>query len=47
MVAVLVVFFYLIEPKGRSLEEIDTMYILRIDPIKSGKWRAEGMARGT
>ncbi|KAK4245724.1 general substrate transporter [Corynascus novoguineensis] len=40
-VAVLVVFFFLIEPKGRTLEEIDTMYILRVPPNKSGKWRAE------
>jgi SP family sugar:H+ symporter-like MFS transporter len=35
---VLIVFFFLIEPKDRSLEEIDTMYVLKVNPITSKKW---------
>ncbi|KAK0673477.1 putative hexose transporter [Cercophora samala] len=35
---VLVVFFFLIESKDRSLEEIDTMYMLHVNPITSAKW---------
>ncbi|TKA64035.1 hypothetical protein B0A49_07358 [Cryomyces minteri] len=33
-----VVFFFMMETKGRSLEEIDTMYVLGIDPIDSANW---------
>ena len=33
-----VVFFFVIETHGRSLEEIDTMYILGVNPITSAKW---------
>ncbi|GAB1729434.1 hypothetical protein NU195Hw_g4384t1 [Hortaea werneckii] len=35
-----VVFFFLNESRGRSLEEIDTMYILHVAPWKSTKWEA-------
>ena len=28
----------MIETKDRSLEEIDTMYVLQVNPIKSAKW---------
>jgi len=35
-----VVYFFLCESRGRSLEEIDTMYILHVDPRKSSKWVA-------
>ncbi|KAL2170038.1 hypothetical protein VTG60DRAFT_5378 [Thermothelomyces hinnuleus] len=35
---VLIVFFFLIESKDRSLEEIDTMYLLHVNPITSSKW---------
>jgi SP family sugar:H+ symporter-like MFS transporter len=35
---VLVVFFFVIESKDRTLEEIDTMYLLHVNPISSGKW---------
>ena len=35
-----VVYFFLCESKGRSLEEIDTMYIMRVPPWKSTKWVA-------
>ncbi|CAK1362014.1 putative glucose transporter HXT5 [Cercospora beticola] len=33
-----IVFFFVIESKDRSLEEIDTMYMLRVNPITSAKW---------
>ncbi|KAJ4307085.1 hexose transporter hxt5 [Collariella sp. IMI 366227] len=35
---ILVVFFFLIESKDRTLEEIDTMYLHHVNPIKSSKW---------
>ncbi|KAK3702034.1 hexose transporter hxt5 [Vermiconidia calcicola] len=34
-----VVYFFLCESQGRSLEEIDTMYILHVAPTKSSKWQ--------
>ncbi|CAK1358279.1 unnamed protein product [Cercospora beticola] len=37
-IAVLVVFFFLPETSGKSLEEIDTMFLLEIKPWKSSKW---------
>ena len=33
-----VVYFFMIESKDRSLEEIDTMYVLGVNPITSHKW---------
>ncbi|KAK4554299.1 hexose transporter hxt5 [Recurvomyces mirabilis] len=33
-----IVFFCVIESKDRSLEEIDTMYVLGVNPITSAKW---------
>uniref|UniRef100_A0A0D6R281 Major facilitator superfamily (MFS) profile domain-containing protein n=1 Tax=Araucaria cunninghamii TaxID=56994 RepID=A0A0D6R281_ARACU len=44
----LIVFFFVIEGQGRTLEEIDTMYIEHVNPMKSSKWippSAEEMAR--
>ncbi|KHN99836.1 hexose transporter-like protein [Metarhizium album ARSEF 1941] len=43
---VLVVFFFVIESKDRSLEEIDAMYVHKVNPITSGhtaagQWSAE------
>ncbi|KAK4546412.1 hypothetical protein LTR36_002089 [Oleoguttula mirabilis] len=35
---VVIVFFFVIESKDRSLEEIDTMYLLGVNPITSAKW---------
>lgn len=35
---VAIVFFFVIETKGRSLEEIDTMYVMGVNPITSAKW---------
>jgi SP family sugar:H+ symporter-like MFS transporter len=34
------VYFFVIEGQGRTLEEIDTMYILHVDPRKSTQWIA-------
>jgi SP family sugar:H+ symporter-like MFS transporter len=34
------VYFFVIEGQGRTLEEIDTMYIMHVDPRKSAKWIA-------
>ncbi|KAM3080425.1 hexose transporter hxt5 [Clarireedia jacksonii] len=47
-----IVFFFVIESKDRSLEEIDTMYVLHVNPITSAKWDAknlgpEGLVPGT
>jgi SP family sugar:H+ symporter-like MFS transporter len=33
-----VVYFFLCETRGRSLEEIDTMYIMHVPPRQSTKW---------
>lgn len=35
-----IVYFFMIETKDRSLEEIDTMYVLHVNPITSSKWTA-------
>jgi SP family sugar:H+ symporter-like MFS transporter len=34
------VYFFVIEGQGRTLEEIDTMYIEKVVPWKSNKWIA-------
>ena len=41
-VLVLIVFFFLIESKDRTLEEIDTMYVQHVNPITSSKWQPDG-----
>jgi SP family sugar:H+ symporter-like MFS transporter len=33
-----VVYFFLCETRGRSLEEIDTMYIMHVPPRQSSSW---------
>ncbi|KAJ9627784.1 hexose transporter hxt5 [Taxawa tesnikishii (nom. ined.)] len=33
-----IVYFFVIESKDRSLEEIDTMYVMHVNPITSAKW---------
>lgn len=35
---VVIVFFFVIESKDRTLEEIDTMYVRRVNAIKSSDW---------
>ncbi|KPM42134.1 Hexose transporter 2 [Neonectria ditissima] len=39
-VLVFIVFFFVIESKDRSLEEIDAMYLAHVNPIKSSSWKA-------
>jgi len=34
----LIVYFFLVEGQGRTLEEIDTMYLERVAPMKSSQW---------
>ncbi|KAL2062010.1 hypothetical protein VTL71DRAFT_6276 [Oculimacula yallundae] len=38
LVAALLIYFFLIESNGKSLEEIDTMYLLNVPPRKSANW---------
>ncbi|KAJ4347968.1 hexose transporter hxt5 [Didymosphaeria variabile] len=40
-----ITYFFMIETKGRSLEEIDTMYVLHVNPITSAKWTPESLQR--
>lgn len=40
-----VVYFFLIESKDRSLEEIDTMYVLGVNPITSASWSPESLGK--
>ena len=40
--AVLIVYFFLCETQGRTLEEIDTMYISKVKPWQSSKWVPPG-----
>lgn len=35
----------MIETKDRSLEEIDTMYVLHVNPITSAKWDASSVQK--
>jgi SP family sugar:H+ symporter-like MFS transporter len=39
-VAASVVYFFVIEGQGRTLEEVDTMYLLHVKPWESAKWVA-------
>ncbi|KAJ5232595.1 hypothetical protein N7468_005551 [Penicillium chermesinum] len=39
LVAVLVVFFFVIEGKDKTLEEMDMMYVMRVKPWKSANWK--------
>ncbi|KAF2225996.1 general substrate transporter [Elsinoe ampelina] len=41
-----IVYFFVIESKDRSLEEIDTMYLLKVDPRKSAHWTPPGTGMG-
>ena len=37
--AVLIVYFFVCETQGKTLEQIDTMYIAKVKPWKSSKWK--------
>lgn len=46
---VVIVYFFVIETKDRSLEEIDTMYVLGVNPRTSSRWdgsKAPGSSSG-
>ncbi|KAE8149108.1 general substrate transporter [Aspergillus avenaceus] len=46
LAAVLIVFFFVNETQGRTLEEVDTMYVLHVKPWKSASWvPPEGIVR--
>lgn len=38
LVAIPLIYFFVIEGQGRTLEEIDTMYLLGVKPWKSSAW---------
>ena len=40
-----IVYFFMIESRGRSLEEIDTMYVLGVSPRESAKWNANDLGQ--
>ncbi|KAL5117030.1 hexose transporter hxt5 [Pleosporales sp. CAS-2024a] len=40
-----VVYFFMMETKGRSLEEIDSMYLLHVNPRSSARFDAESLQR--
>jgi MFS transporter, SP family, sugar:H+ symporter len=46
LVLIFIVFFFLVESKDRSLEEIDTMYLLHVNPITSAKWDGSKLPNG-
>jgi SP family sugar:H+ symporter-like MFS transporter len=37
--AVIIVYFFVVEGKGKTLEEMDMMYVMRVPPWKSSKWQ--------
>ncbi len=41
LVAAGVVYFFLIESSGKTIEEIDSMYLLHVPPRQSSKWTKE------
>lgn len=43
---IFIVYFFMMETKDRSLEEIDTMHILRVNPIHSAKWDGSKVPEG-
>ncbi|EPE29153.1 MFS general substrate transporter [Glarea lozoyensis ATCC 20868] len=40
LAAAATVYFFLLESNNKSLEEIDTMYLLHVPPLQSSKWEA-------
>ncbi|KAH6696743.1 hypothetical protein BKA61DRAFT_682954 [Leptodontidium sp. MPI-SDFR-AT-0119] len=40
-----IVYFFMIETKDRSLEEIDTMYVLHVNPITSASWDPKSLGK--
>lgn len=42
---VFIVFFFMVETKDRTLEEIDTMFVTKVNPIHSESWTGVGYAK--
>jgi SP family sugar:H+ symporter-like MFS transporter len=40
---VALVYFFVVESKDRTLEDIDTMYLLHVNPITSAKWEGKDL----
>lgn len=40
LVAAFIIYFFVMEGQGRTLEELDTMYLERVAPMKSSQWVA-------
>lgn len=40
LLGLLLIYFFVVEGQGRTLEEIDTMYLLNVKPWDSRKWEA-------
>lgn len=38
LIAAGIVYFFFIETNGKSLEQIDTMYLMHVPPRKSTRW---------
>lgn len=45
LVAALIVFFCLVESSGRTLEEVDAMYLLHVNPMTSSKFVFDAQAK--
>ncbi|KAI1471808.1 general substrate transporter [Daldinia caldariorum] len=43
---IVIVYFFVIETKDRSLEEVDTMYLLHVNPMKSSQWDGSKVPEG-
>ncbi|KAI1802719.1 general substrate transporter [Daldinia bambusicola] len=43
---IVIVYFFVIETKDRSLEEVDTMYLLHVNPMKSSHWDGSKVPEG-
>ncbi|KFY96548.1 hypothetical protein V500_02411 [Pseudogymnoascus sp. VKM F-4518 (FW-2643)] len=45
LAAAAIVYFFLIESATRTIEEVDTMYMIHVPPLKSSKWTSEMIER--
>ncbi len=45
--AIFIVYFFVMETQGRTLEEIDNMYVTHVKPWQSLKWEAPEIAEET
>jgi SP family sugar:H+ symporter-like MFS transporter len=47
LAAFVVVYFFLMESSGRTLEEVDAMYLLHVNPMKSAKYKFDEETKAT